>query len=101
MQTNMQASGRYFINLLFSGLKVCEGNIQVAQDLVPAINSRQILGAVLIDIQGIDVYSEFHQEVDAMQMTFGGGQVQGCVSELIAFVRVTTEGRGKDYLKWI
>jgi len=47
---------------------------------------------VLIDVQGIDVDSEFDQKVNAMQMTFGGGQMQGCIPKLVAFVGVTTDG---------
>lgn len=75
---------------LFICFEIGRGRIQITQNLVAIIDSRQILGIVSIYIQSINIYAELDEEIDAVQMPLSSCQVERGVAKLITLVRIAT-----------
>lgn len=75
--------------LLIGELQLSGGRVQVAQNVVPIVYGRQVFGRVSIDVQRKNVDAKFNQEIDAMNVSFGCGQMQSSIAKFIGFIGFT------------
>lgn len=76
--------------LLVGQLQMRRRSVQIPQNVIPIVDRGQVFGRVPIDVQRKKVDAEFDQEIDAVHVTFGGGQMESGVAVQVRFVGVAT-----------